>query len=113
MLCELAAEISSSIAFPFAYLQHSSVVGGIILLCLKASVSSMQVALLNICSDGQVILGYSGRKDVLSDASLYLAAALYRGVLEVLTLHRADHCTLLWQQVLLAPFRRVVVLCHH
>lgn len=50
-LCKLAAEISLSIVFPFAYLQHSPVVGEkICLLCLKACVSSMQVAFLNICS---------------------------------------------------------------
>lgn len=59
VLCKLVPVMSLSIVFPFAYLQHRSVMGKkILLLCLKACVSSMQVAFLNICSDGQVISGY-------------------------------------------------------
>lgn len=46
---------------------------------------------------------------MLLDASLYLAAALYRGVLKLPTLLRADHCNLLWQQALLALFPLLLV----
>lgn len=56
-IVQACCQISLGIVFPFAYLQHSSVVGEICLLCLKAYVSSVQVAFLKPLQWSQVIHG--------------------------------------------------------